>query len=41
MFLAHFTGGGIESVRNMYTRDISFWYNEAMKLHKEMNEVKE
>jgi len=25
----------------MYLEDIIFWYNEAFKLHKEMNEVKE
>lgn len=37
MFLAHFSGWGYKEIMEMPTREISIWYNEAVKMHNYMN----
>jgi hypothetical protein len=39
MFLAHFSSTGIDALMEMNLTDINFWFNEAVKLNKKMNET--
>jgi hypothetical protein len=39
VFLAHYTGGGIDSVLDLYIDDFWSYLDETMKLHKMENEA--
>jgi hypothetical protein len=41
MFLAHFSNTPLPIILEWTSKEIDFWYNEAMKLYKEMNDVNE
>lgn len=39
MFLAHFSGSGVEYWLEQDGRECWRWYNEALKVYKEMNKT--
>ena len=39
MFLAHFSNTPLDVVIEWDSKKINYWYNEAIKLYKEMNDV--
>lgn len=39
MFLAHFSSTGLDALLKMPANELNDWYEEAIKLHTQMNKV--